>query len=436
MTFDAAPIESLDAQLDAYAKARPEAPAAPARADDRVRAFDELIAKQFAEDDKPLQTAVDARGATLKGRGELSLRYDMPSATRFFLRHFRIPQRYPHIDFNPPATFCETLEDFIRARLQGQHLSPEIKQIELERLKAEAEKAAQRNGGGTLGVYLSGLGSFINGWLFNYGKAGPPRELLRTPAEQPRILSTTIHEMLGHGFLAEYSALGAEKKAFGVQDWEYAQQFQFRALDTAAEQNLRRKLNLMWNASRYLEEGWSVWVANALTPALLGPPRAPRYTLTQTWEAVERFPITPRSKATFRSILTELFLEPLPGDLAAWLPTIRILQNIAMDYDFAAGLGQPPAYVLGSLMVNRLEARLGLANVPYALLIAANLTYDIANLSWGDMFSLFWNNPRFNADWRLAALSALDVPAPVTLESLANAAKSQLNLAIPAELAE
>ena len=91
-------------------------------------------------------------------------------------------------------------------------------------------------------------------------------------------------------------------------------------------------------------------------------------------------------------------------------------------------------YVIGSLMVNRLEAQLGLANVPYALLIAANLTYDLAHLSWGDMFSLYWNYPRFNPDWRLAALSSLKLAEPVTLKALVDAAQSQLNLAIPAEL--
>jgi hypothetical protein len=426
----------LDANLEAYAKARPGELPGP-QADERVRAFDAFIAEQLKANDALLQTAIDARGATLRSRLELAFRYDLPQAGDFFTRHWQLTRRYLHIDFNPTVTFCETPDDFINARLERFHFSPALREQELARLKAEAEAQAKR-GGGTFGVYISGPGAFLNGWRLNYGLDGQPRDLLKSHSGQvPRVLEIAIHEALGHGFMAEYSALGAERKAFGMQDWEYAKRFQFRDLDTSAQALMQYKLGRVWSVNRYLEEGWAMWASSTLTPALLGQPRAPRYTLTQVWEAVERFPVSSGYRALFRAILTDLFLEPFPEEYDEWLWAIRALQSVSMKLEFAAAFGQPLAYVLGLIMANRLEARLGLFSVPYAMLIAGNVTYDLAQLSLGDMSALVWE-PRFNPDWRLAALSALaqSVPAPVTLESLTTAARSQLNLAVPREFEE
>lgn len=430
--LDPDPLFDLDAALAAHAEARP---GLPAGMDERVRAYDADITARLRAGDEVLQHAVAAWGATLKHNVELSFRYDLPQVVRLFLRHFQFHQRFRDVAFKPVVTWCETLDEFIAARLERYHLSPQLRDKELARLRAEAEERARR-GGGTRGVYISGPGCFLNGWFFNEYQDGPASALLRmTSGKAERILETALHEALGHGFLAEYSALGAEQKALGVQDWEYARQFQFRALDTAHQHLLKLKLGRAFWCSRYLDEGWAMWVSTALAPALLGQPRAPRYTLAQVWLAVDRFPLSAAGRAQFRRLLHDLFLEPLPFGDPAWPRNIRLLQSVSQAPGFGAGLGQTLQYVLGLLWAHHLEARLGLGLVPYAFLIAGNVTFGLTDIPWTDLGLLVWDS-RFNPDWRLAALSTLNLPQPVTLEALAQAARDQLNLAVPDALTD
>lgn len=426
-------LEDQSRALDAYlarqtaaAEARPAPPEA-------VRAFDARITAVREAGGRELTARLESRGASLRFMGELSLRHEMPRLGRTFLRVFDLHERLDRAAAFLPVVLCETLDEFILARLERYHLSEALRRAELTRLKAEDEALA-RAGGGTLGVYLSGRGSLLNGWYLNYGQAGRPRDLLRAASPQmPVILRTAVHEALGHGFLAEFSALGREHQAAGIQDWEYARRYQTRAADTAEERLRLVKLNLAFGASTLLEEGWATWMADLWTPALLGRPRQPRYTLARVWEAAARFPGPARWRQAFYAALHQLFLQP-PADREDLWWTVRFLQAFALDWEFTLGLGQPLAYVLGSLLLDQLEAQVGLWQVPAAVLIAANVTLGLDRTSAADLETLLGQSTTFNPDWRLAAFSTLPLPPPATLAAVRTAAEDKLSLAIPPEL--
>ena len=115
---------------------------------------------------------------------------------------------------------------------------------------------------------------------------------------------------------------------------------------------------------------------------------------------------------------------------------IRLWQEIArlelFDEAFGSELGQPVAYVLGYLLLRRLEGRLGWKNMPAAVAIAGNVTYNLEETSVADLAALVNGDPRLNVDARLALLGALELEPGQGPTELARQARETLSLAVPA----
>jgi hypothetical protein len=132
-----------------------------------------------------------------------------------FIEIFHLDAYYPAFRLRYPTKYCETLGEFSIPQLSQEELSPEEHQKKIKAMVAELEEQA-RKGKLFKGYYISGLGAFINGWLFDQLYKCSEGEAYKRADAWPHILETAIHEKLGHGFLSEYSALGQVENQLGL----------------------------------------------------------------------------------------------------------------------------------------------------------------------------------------------------------------------------
>jgi len=349
-----------------------------------------------------------------------------------------------------PVVYCETLEEFFTPIVADLDVSETERAKILEREVAEAEEIARERGGGVLGVNIPGRGCYVNGWLFGYLGRMPARDALEDPSSFRRILETVCHEKLGHGFLAELTATGREKTRLGLWRFDLARRFSLRRVDSPQSALLRQKSALLHQATRFTEEGWATWIEGhmlwraaregLLPDERIPTPLIPKYTLEQMGRVLRMAhnqepglrPLVDRMEDAVQILL-------LTSDRAsdqAILEAVRVWQVEASRLDpiFTRELGQPISYVLGYLLMRRLEAQLGWQNLPYALLIAANVTYQLDQIPVGDLLAVLASDPRLNVDARLALLCTLRLAPGQGPGELAGRAREELSLAVPEEL--
>lgn len=368
---------------------------------------------------------------------------DLRAIDGIFIGEFRIAQHLPTGPLNYPTIYCETLDEFFEPVIESLDLSTTARQAMLQEMKARAEEIAARTGGGQFGMNIPGRGCYINGWLFAYRRAENARKALQDPAIYPRIVATVVHEKLGHGFLVEYTALGAEKKRCGLWRYDMAQRFNLRMTDTPAMALLVRKQSVIHQASQLMEEGWSTWLEHYMIvrmfPAIPAQSRPPEYGLPDLVSLLNKVsrlqdPVSEAAQAVRQSVQV-LFAES-DADAEAVHQAILGIHRFApsLDERVSAELGQPLAYVLGYLLLRKLEASVGTLAVPYALLIAGNVEFGLDKVAVSDLVQTLVTDPRLNPDSRLALQTTLSLKRPGDLSELAGRAHEELSLAIPEAL--
>lgn len=349
-----------------------------------------------------------------------------------------------------PVIYCETLQEFFTPFVFDTDASESSKQEALASLIAEAEEQARAMNGGILGINVPGRGCYINGWLFGFVRKITPRAALQDPAVLPHIVGTVCHEKLGHGYIAALTAVGQEKTRLGLWRFDLAKQFRLRTVDTPQSALLFRKYALVHATSRFTEEGWATWIEQlmlwfaarkGLLPGVQAPehPQA-RYSLAAVGQLLQQLRQNAAADSDERNFIelvaavTQVLADDKndfsPGDV---FMAIRTWQQVAEFFDeiFAQAFGQPAVYVLGYLLLRKLEARLGWQNLPYAVAIAGNVSYDLEALAVTDLEQLLMNNPRLNVDARLALLSTLRLQPGQGPAELARLAREKLDFAPP-----
>ncbi len=356
-----------------------------------------------------------------------------------FFQTFHLSDYYSPSRLNYLTVYCETLEEFYTPIVAQMDLSPEARRAEVQRLAKDAEEAARQNGGGILGYNLPGTGAYLNGWLFAFRQGLTPRQAFEHPETFLHILETAAHEKLGHGFLNAYSALGEVKTRLGLNQVEIARKFGLRGADDMVSSLRREQANLLYLASQLLEEGWATWVETYLARSALGLGQHPRYTLQKVLDVVQSLPARQPEQAEARqTLLGALALlfsaEQVPIEMLH--QAVLIVAMVAGDLDGMLGekLGQPLRYAVGELLLTQAEANLGAQCTPYAALIAANLTFDPAQVSLSDLRDLLSRDPRRNPDTRLAVISRLKLDRKDDVRAMAKMAEAQLSFSIPKEM--
>lgn len=357
-----------------------------------------------------------------------------------FAQAFSLGRYFPANRLNYPTVYCESLEEFFTPWIDELNLSLQARQTELQRLVTETEQRAQRTkGGGIFGVNLPGRGCFLNGWLFAWGSQRTPRQVLLDPDVLRRVLTTAVHEKLGHGFLTAYSTLGEAKSRLGLEQVALAARFGRRPADDPQARLRQDQHQLVFLVSQLLEEGWSTWLETLLVGSD-GERRDPRYSLEALAGAIEGLPINlAERKEVHKALITSLAVLFSPEEHPHFEhlhQAVMLIETLGIQLDdyFGSALGQPLRYVVGELLFVQAERHTGPMCLPYLALIAANVDLKLEQISLADLSYLLQRDPRLHPDARLAALSRLTLEQKDQISELAGQAEAVLSLSVPPEL--
>jgi hypothetical protein len=84
--------------------------------------------------------------------------------------------------------------------------------------------------------------------------------------------------------------------------------------------------------------------------------------------------------------------------------------------------------------MEKIAANSGWQVGPYAVMIAANLTYELDRISVVDLDLLANADPRMNVDCRLAMLAGLKAAEPGSVSMMVTTARARLSLTAPSWL--
>ncbi len=427
----------LDADLQALRQqllrqAKPLIPADVAR---RLDGAEARVQNQRRAASEP--TFPSARQALVQPLLNLEGSKTLQELDHVFAQHFDLGSYFSTYRLNYPTVFCETLVEFFTPIVEHLNLSAQARQGELERMITQAQTMADESkGGGIFGYNLSGVGCYLNGWLFVYGVDASPRQGFEIPQVLERVMSTAIHEKLGHGFLDAYSALGEVKSRLGVSLADTARRFGYHAADDPVTSLRQDKAILLNMASQLLEEGWATWIAAYLLGHLSQSSPQHHYEIGALVEAIQALPTEiPNRQEISDSLLAALALlfgpEDVPSELLHSVVMIMDVVGAQLDGYFGATLGQPLRYVVGELIYSQAAYNLGPLCVPYAALIAANLSFDPQEISLSDLREMLFSKAQVNPDTRMAALSRLSLSKPNNVKELASKAEAQLSISVP-----
>jgi hypothetical protein len=419
----------------------------PGTQGDRIRTLQALVSALLALLERgtpPPAPRVQAQRACGSGPSpslrmadvSLHVRPDFRTLDSLAADHFRLG-RIPGGSLDYPTVFCETLESFFGPILE------ELAVSESERaaiLQAEIEEAqSQANGGGgTWGVNIPAKGCFLNGWLFRrvFEPGATPKGTLESGAAYPHILNTTAHEKLGHGFLTAYTARGRELVSNNVRRFEIARHFSFRGSDDPQEALLREKWNVLFRTSMYSEEGFATWMANRMLELVAS------VTGEEAFLAPRRLYSAVEVVATLRGQGGELgkladaieFIDAAgPRDRDGLIRLMRTLEDESAlpVEEFSAVSPQNLRYVLGHILIEKLERAVGTRSVPYAMTVAGNITYGLESIPVSDLKQAIASEHRLSMDIRMALLGTLEQVMADDMDALAIAAREQLSLTPP-----
>ena len=356
-----------------------------------------------------------------------------------FLELFDLQHYFSKDGLNYPTVYCETLEEFFTPIVQAYNLSPQAEQKVVEQLSEDAHQQARERGGGIFGVNLPGVGCYLNGWLFGQINGVSAQGVLQDEKLILPVLTTIAHEKLGHGFLTEYSALGAVKKKLGLSSVEIAERFGIHEVENMLSSLRRQQSVMLLRASRFQEEGWATWIETFLGTMLLNHGQHPKYNVQMLADAVQNFPRNlPDRRDIVENALSALQIlfgeqDYPPEMLHKAILFMRILGE-ALDAYFYSALGQPLWYALGEQLVLQVAVKQGALCAPYALLIAANMTFDPGQISLSDLQLLLDGDHRLNPDARLVAISRICLQEMNNVAALAQKAWDVYSFTAPPEL--
>ena len=356
-----------------------------------------------------------------------------------------------------PTVFCETLEEFYGSFFAYRTLSPEEQARGVREEADRARKALSSGGGAVLGVNWPGRGCFLNGEAFArmHGKRDA-HQALRDADSFPHILSTAVHEKLGHGLLTEFTTRGKEIRSVHLEQHEVARHFLRRKSDDPREALLQDKWNILLTSSKYAEEGFATWMeAEVLRYAVLkvqGGASVDEATdgLAETANVYPVDWVVEKLREQEHEALEELaeavaFLaaagpaqrREVSQYLAGAFPHTDLTatnweRDEALDQLSQSIFGQPLHYVVGYTMIEKLEHKFGASCVPFALALAGNVSYGLEGLSNSDLRMALEQNPQLRMDVRLALLGTLDGVPKNDPDALYEVARRELSLTPPA----
>ena len=408
--------------------------------EEQAAAARDLLTPADGEPAVPASPAPQIRKAELSISQRVSMAGDqgLNAMDQVFINAFRLTDFFPRHGLTYATFYTETLEEFFEPLIAYEDLSAASRAEWVAAMAAGAREKAEASDGrsGIFGVNLPDKGCYLNGWLFAYGAGLSPRAALEVPAVYARVLGTAAHEKLGHGFVTAFSALGEERRRLYLWRFDLARKFGRQPADNPRAVLLRDKAALIHTSSQFTEEGWATWIERYFVEQLDDVGSGQGYTLGRLLMALDAAGASVGEEAAGVRQALGTLLGDEPANVSEVHAAALALQAAGEEVNdlVARGLGQPLPYVAGYLLLRRLEERLGAFCLPYAVLIAANLEYNLEEISAPELAHVIRSEPRMNVDSRLAQLGLLRLDRPGDLAALARAARDELNLTVPAPL--
>jgi hypothetical protein len=353
---------------------------------------------------------------------------------------FGISRHFTGENLAYPTCLCETLEEFFEPHVRHLAISKSGKIELVERMAREAEEMARHGGGGIYGVNWPGDGCYINGWLFAYPNTGAVKEVLNDPQKLPSVVGVVAHEKLGHGFLSEFTCLGKERENVQLSRYKIAEDFAIRLSDSPSEILLREKWEILFLSSMFAEEGYATWVEAKMLEALTGNPQRPYHpgAVMKLLDLMVRSCDDKELLAFLKAVndSVRLMLEPEGAGSKELHAAAIVLEQAepVLERPFSRTFGQPARYVLGYLLVERLEEHFGTRMVPYAMSVIYNVDYDLEMIANTDLARVVQKEPRMNIHSRALHMLTLPKSAGGSIAELFKSANELLSFAVPANV--
>jgi hypothetical protein len=390
-----------------------------------------LDSKEF---DQSIQALIQSQEFNVFAKVDLSSKNRIKDLDQELITFFNLDQ-YLNVDLiTYPTIYCETLDEFFTPIFNMYSVSPLIREKSVEREVQKAVENAEK--GGVYGVNLPGTGCYINGWLIAQPHGISALEALEHPELLNKTLITAVHEKLGHGFLDVFSSLGQVSAQLGSYQSRLAQQFGMQLVTDPVDKVRRKQYKILHSNFIFLHEGWATWLESFFGTKIFGHGSHPKYSMERLNKAVdELIPSDAVDGDGIEALKMALMLilgdELHPPDhILAAIHFLHQFDRMLDDY-FSRKCGQPLRYILGELIMSKISLSSGLRCVPFAALIAANISFDPERISLTDMRELFHTEPQLNPDARLVMLSKLKLEEADNVMELAFQAENILSMQVP-----
>jgi hypothetical protein len=295
------------------------------------------------------------------------------------------------------------------------------------------------------GVFLPSRGLYINGSAF-----GDP-----LGKDRPQVVSTAIHEKLGHGFCNTYTLKGEEETKAGSALFRLASAFGLKQIDEPLYPLWLQKKGVSLRSSFFLEEGFASWVQYRIVQEMARRHPGGGYEEIPTHATTLEALMAALRDAQTEHSATPIAYRSMDDYLAKWLTNEaeRMREARALDFEgtrlenvgqvarlagvaigmLVADEGARPdraptlmmaleaadrlladahktgiqlRYEGGFLIMERISRLFGERCVPAAVRMAGNVRYNLAGVSVDDLMKAT-SDPNYNCDARLAAMARL-----------------------------
>lgn len=353
---------------------------------------------------------------------------------------FQVSRHFQGENLAYPTFFCESLEEFFEPHVKYLSISKLQKRALIEMQVKQAKELAASSGGGIFGVNWPGDGCYLNGWLFAYPRTDDPRWVLGDEARLPSVAATVAHEKLGHGFLSEFTSLGREREKIQLSRYRVAEDFDIRLTDSPESVLLQEKWETLFLSSMYIEEGYATWIESRLLEDFFGRPKR-IHSAARVIALLEEL-IDSTSDREVRRFLRAVhttvkwITNPEPASSANIHARALLLEGAEqlLAPAFNQVFGQPPRYVIGEILVDQLERRLGTFLVPYAMAVIFNVEYSLDKIANSDLRNVIGREPRMNLHSRAMLMLTMPDGAGASIRKMLESAAEHLSFAVPANI--
>lgn len=339
----------------------------------------------------------------------------------------------------PPTVYCTTPEKFVEPVTAYLGLPSPVGDGWLEAARRERPGWERSNPLGRVALYIPSQGCYVNGWrLARLHNLPDPGAALTEPAAFRDAVRQVASEKWGLGFIGCHAEYGVERERHGLDRWNLAERLDVKMGGDAARARQAEQLRAIVS---FTEAGWTRWVGDYLAQRAdpsagdLGVHTGLR--LAQLWDAAEHLVrIVPFDEVIggLLDAIRWLFLESEAGPtlIHKGVRVFQALQKHKQANQVSLAVARMPVRVLiGRLLMGKLEARLGALPLPYAVLIAGNLTYDLERSPPHKIEQRTTQYPRQNVDTRLAMLGFLDPIVKYDVSTMVSAARHEFELEPP-----